>query len=62
MTERAFLQGQEDRRGGLMIMQQWMITVGILVSYVIAVVILKVAPGSGDGPPPGSVPPSATGG
>jgi SP family arabinose:H+ symporter-like MFS transporter len=39
----------KDRRGGLMIMQQWMITVGILVSYVIAVVILKVAPGSAGG-------------
>ena len=35
-----------DRRGALSMLQQWMITVGILVSYVIALIILKVAPGS----------------
>lgn len=38
-----------SRRGSLMIMQQWMITVGIFVSYIVAVVILKVAPGSAGG-------------
>ena len=32
------------RRGALMIMQQWMITVGIFVSYVVAIVTFKVAP------------------
>lgn len=32
-----------------MIMQQWMITVGILVSYIAAVVIFKIAPGSAGG-------------
>jgi sugar porter (SP) family MFS transporter len=39
----------QSRRGSLMIMQQWMITVGILVSYIIAVGILKVAPDSASG-------------
>jgi sugar porter (SP) family MFS transporter len=34
------------RRGQLSIIQQWMITVGILVAYIVAVVILKAAPGS----------------
>jgi SP family arabinose:H+ symporter-like MFS transporter len=38
-----------SRRGSLMIMQQWMITVGILVSYVIALIVFKVAPGSATG-------------
>jgi MFS transporter, SP family, arabinose:H+ symporter len=38
-----------NRRGSLMIMQQWMITVGILVSYVIALIVFKVAPGSATG-------------
>jgi SP family arabinose:H+ symporter-like MFS transporter len=38
-----------SRRGALMIMQQWMITVGILVSYLIALLIFKVAPGSATG-------------
>src|SRR5450755_2855537 len=33
-----------SRRGQLSIIQQWMITVGILVSYIIALVILRVAP------------------
>jgi sugar porter (SP) family MFS transporter len=35
-----------NRRGALSMLQQWMITVGILVSYVVALVILKIAPGS----------------
>jgi SP family arabinose:H+ symporter-like MFS transporter len=35
-----------DRRGALSMLQQWMITVGILISYVVALVILKIAPGS----------------
>ena len=34
------------RRGALSMLQQWMITVGILISYVIALIILKIAPGS----------------
>ncbi len=38
-----------SRRGSLMIMQQWMITVGILVSYIVAVVVLKLWPGSAGG-------------
>ena len=33
-----------NRRGSLSIMQQWMITVGILVSYLVALLTLKVAP------------------
>jgi sugar porter (SP) family MFS transporter len=33
-----------SRRGQLSIIQQWMITVGILVSYLVALLILKVAP------------------
>ncbi len=37
------------RRGALMIMQQWMITVGIFVSYVVAVVTFKIAPESATG-------------
>ena len=32
------------RRGALMIMQQWMITVGIFVSFIVAIVTFKVAP------------------
>ena len=36
----------KGRRGALSMLQQWMITVGILVSYVVALVILKLAPGS----------------
>jgi MFS transporter, SP family, arabinose:H+ symporter len=35
-----------DRRGQLSIIQQWMITVGILVSYIVAVIVLKAAPRS----------------
>ncbi len=38
-----------SRRGQLSIIQQWMITVGILVAYVVAVIILKAAPGSAAG-------------
>ena len=38
-----------SRRGQLSIIQQWMITVGILVSYLIALVILKAAPGPAGG-------------
>ncbi len=34
------------RRGALSMLQQWMITVGILVSYIVALIILKLAPGS----------------
>jgi sugar porter (SP) family MFS transporter len=34
------------RRGSLSMLQQWMITVGILVSYLVALVILKAMPGS----------------
>jgi MFS transporter, SP family, arabinose:H+ symporter len=37
------------KRGSLMIMQQWMITVGIFVSYLAAIIILKIAPGSAHG-------------
>ena len=33
------------RRGALSMLQQWMITVGILVSYLVALLILKVWPG-----------------
>ena len=36
----------KKRRGSLAIIQQWMITIGILIAYVIAVLILSVAPGS----------------
>ncbi len=35
-----------NRRGALSMLQQWMITVGILISYVVALIILKLAPGS----------------
>ena len=38
-----------SRRGQLSIIQQWMITVGILVSYLVALVVLKVAPHSAGG-------------
>ncbi|WP_269857581.1 sugar porter family MFS transporter [Streptomyces sp. RPT161] len=34
-----------DRRGALSMLQQWMITVGILVSYVVALVLLRSLPG-----------------
>jgi sugar porter (SP) family MFS transporter len=34
-----------DRRGALSMLQQWMITVGILISYVIALIVLKAMPG-----------------
>jgi SP family arabinose:H+ symporter-like MFS transporter len=35
-----------DRRGSLSMLQQWMITVGILVAYIIALIIFRSAPGS----------------
>ena len=38
-----------DRRGQLSIIQQWMITVGILVSYLVAVVVLVALPHSAGG-------------
>jgi MFS transporter, SP family, arabinose:H+ symporter len=38
-----------NRRGSLSLIQQWMITVGILVSYLVALVTLKVAPGAAYG-------------
>ena len=38
-----------SRRGSLMIMQQWMITVGIFVSYLVAIVTFKIAPESATG-------------
>jgi MFS transporter, SP family, arabinose:H+ symporter len=37
------------RRGQLSIIQQWMITVGILVSYLLALLVFKVAPGAAYG-------------
>jgi MFS transporter, SP family, arabinose:H+ symporter len=37
-----------NKRGSLSMLQQWMITVGILASYLVALVILKVWPGSSD--------------
>ncbi len=37
------------RRGSLSIIQQWMITVGILVSYLIALLVFKLAPGAAYG-------------
>jgi SP family arabinose:H+ symporter-like MFS transporter len=36
----------KGRRGALSMLQQWMITVGILFAYLVALVILRVAPGS----------------
>jgi MFS transporter, SP family, arabinose:H+ symporter len=38
----------KNRRGSLSMLQQWMITVGILVSYLVALVILKVWPNASD--------------
>jgi MFS family permease len=38
-----------DRRGQLSIIQQWMITVGILASYLVAVVVLVALPHSAGG-------------
>jgi SP family arabinose:H+ symporter-like MFS transporter len=38
-----------DRRGQLSIIQQWMITVGILVSYIVALIVFKIAPKSAFG-------------
>jgi len=39
----------KNRRGSLMIMQQWMITVGILASYLVAIAVFKIAPDSATG-------------
>jgi MFS transporter, SP family, arabinose:H+ symporter len=36
----------KDRRGALTMLQQWMITVGILFAYIVALIIFSVAPGS----------------
>jgi SP family arabinose:H+ symporter-like MFS transporter len=36
----------KGRRGSLAMLQQWMITVGILVAYIVALVILRAAPGA----------------
>jgi sugar porter (SP) family MFS transporter len=35
-----------DRRGSLSMLQQWMITVGILVAYIVALLVFGLAPGS----------------
>ena len=35
----------KSRRGSLSIIQQWMITIGILVAYIVAVIVLKLIPG-----------------
>lgn len=35
-----------ERRGSLAMLQQWMITVGILAAYIVAIIILRTAPGS----------------
>ncbi len=37
------------RRGALSIIQQWMITIGILASYIVAIIILSAAPHSATG-------------
>jgi len=36
----------KDRRGSLSMLQQWMITVGILAAYLVAMIVFSVAPGS----------------
>jgi MFS transporter, SP family, arabinose:H+ symporter len=36
----------KDRRGALTMLQQWMITVGILFAYIVALIIFSAAPGS----------------
>ena len=36
----------KERRGSLTMLQQWMITVGILVSYIVALIIFSAFPGS----------------
>ena len=38
----------KGRRGQLSIIQQWMITVGILVSYLVALLVFAVAPGAAE--------------
>ena len=37
-----------ERRGALSMLQQWMITVGILIAYLVALFILEVWPGASD--------------
>jgi sugar porter (SP) family MFS transporter len=37
-----------NKRGSLSMLQQWMITLGILAAYLVALVILKLFPGSAD--------------
>src|SRR6201990_888183 len=39
----------KDRRGSLSLLQQWMITVGILAAYLVALIILKALPGHATG-------------
>src|SRR5262249_41270425 len=36
----------KERRGALSTLQQWMITVGILAAYLVALVVFRAAPGS----------------
>ena len=36
----------KNRRGSLALLQQWMITVGILISYIVALIIFSAFPGS----------------
>jgi MFS family permease len=36
----------KNRRGSLAMLQQWMITVGILISYIVALIIFSAFPGS----------------
>ncbi len=38
-----------DRRGSLSMLQQWMITVGILIAYIVALIILWAMPGRAGG-------------
>jgi sugar porter (SP) family MFS transporter len=38
-----------SKRGSLSILQQWMITIGILVAYLVAILVLGVAPGQASG-------------
>src|SRR6201999_3925628 len=39
----------KSRRGSLRMLQQWMITVGILVAYIVALIVFSAAPGSAAG-------------
>jgi MFS family permease len=38
-----------EQRGSLTMLQQWMITVGILVAYIVALIVFSAAPGSAAG-------------